>query len=190
MERKSYAFYLYMDAIEPRLYLGSEEACEAHVKEAKITHVLSLREPEALKCSLAPSVAHFHIVIEDDESENILQHLMPTHRWIQSALSSDPDARVLVHCRAGISRSATIIAHHLMQAHGIADDVALERVRKKREVDPNQGFRWQLRIQALAQSKHADFHPHMTELLAALPPCFQSDLYIASIIFSCLFLPC
>jgi len=49
---------------------------------------------------------------------------------------------VLVHCFAGVSRSATIVIAYLMQEHGLTLTDALMHVRKQRYfINPNDGFR-------------------------------------------------
>lgn len=136
--------FLYMDEILPRLYLGSREACDVHLTEAKITHVLSLWGPTAKPLRLTNAAfAHRTILVDDDESENLSQHFESAHQWIQSALSQD-QSRVLVHCRAGISRSPSIIAYHIMKTLNVSDTQAIDLICEKRAVDPNSGFRSQL----------------------------------------------
>jgi len=53
---------------------------------------------------------------------------------------------VLVHCYAGVSRSAALVAAHLMTRLGLSLTEAMARVRAARpEADPNPGFVAQLR---------------------------------------------
>ena len=48
---------------------------------------------------------------------------------------------VLIHCFAGISRSATILIAYLMRKNYIKYDVAKEQVKSKRDIiKPNPGF--------------------------------------------------
>jgi hypothetical protein len=57
------------------------------------------------------------------------------------------DARILVHCQAGISRSASFLIYHLMRSWEMTFDVAFRVVKQARKrINPNQGFRAQLRI--------------------------------------------
>ena len=54
---------------------------------------------------------------------------------------------MLVHCAAGVSRSASVVVAYLMYKKGLSLDDALDFVKSKREcVDPNFGFREQLQI--------------------------------------------
>lgn len=53
--------------------------------------------------------------------------------------------RVLVHCQAGISRSATICLAYLMQAQRVRLDEAFDFVKRRRQViSPNLAFMGQL----------------------------------------------
>lgn len=53
---------------------------------------------------------------------------------------------VLVHCQAGVSRSATIVIAYIMKKNKIKSKAALEFVQEKRPiVGPNDGFLEQLK---------------------------------------------
>lgn len=71
--------------------------------------------------------------------------------FVHSALSvgngvGNPPSKVLVHCNAGISRSATIIIAYLIIHRGKSYEEALPAVRKNRpSAKPNSGFEAQLR---------------------------------------------
>ncbi len=55
-------------------------------------------------------------------------------------------AKVLVHCRMGISRSSSFVLAYLMKYHGMRLEYALEYLKKKRPiVQPNPGFLHQLK---------------------------------------------
>lgn len=72
------------------------------------------------------------------------------NNFIEEALSSTtPGGRrgaVLVHCNAGVSRSAAVIVAFLMMNRGIRYDDAMALVRAARPIAcPNEGFRRQLK---------------------------------------------
>jgi dual specificity phosphatase 12 len=54
---------------------------------------------------------------------------------------------VLVHCQAGVSRSAAVVVAHVMRTRGVDPDEALAIVRAAHPAaDPNPGFRTQLAL--------------------------------------------
>jgi Dual specificity phosphatase, catalytic domain len=56
--------------------------------------------------SLVHGVCQLQIPVDDDESADLLQHFPTAAAFISNALTEG--GRVLVHCAAGISRSATV----------------------------------------------------------------------------------
>lgn len=65
----------------------------------------------------------------------------------EQATSAQPQARVLVHCIQGISRSGAVIVAHLMRAKSLDYPSALDLARKSRSIiTPNSGFGDQLRL--------------------------------------------
>ena len=84
------------------------------------------------------------VTIDDIPSANLKQYFKVCHRFIDSALADG--GVVLVHCWAGVSRSATIVISYLMQKHGISMLQATDRVRLQRWfINPNPGFKNQLK---------------------------------------------
>ena len=80
---------------------------------------------------------------------NSVEHLAVANAKQKGIDSTEPETerpRVLVHCRAGVSRSATLVIAYLMKRHGMSLDDALAHVRAKRpRIAPNEGFIQQLR---------------------------------------------
>jgi len=67
--------------------------------------------------------------------------------FLETTLSVSSNNKVLVHCRAGVSRSASVVIAFLMKHENISFDDALETVRNARpRVHPNRGFRSQLEL--------------------------------------------
>ncbi|CAG7836178.1 unnamed protein product [Allacma fusca] len=62
--------------------------------------------------------------------------------FIDNALATG--GKVLVHCREGISRSATLVIAYLMMKKGMTAKEAVRLVRNKRQIYPNDGFLLQL----------------------------------------------
>jgi len=86
-----------------------------------------------------------HVKLEDFPFAELAAHLPSTTAFIRDALRSSPEARVLVHCAEGISRSVSVVAAFLMAQYGWSPDDAVAYVKSKRIVaNPNVGFVQQL----------------------------------------------
>lgn len=85
-------------------------------------------------------IKRLHLPIDDHPQFNISQYFGVVDMFISDGLQKGEN--VLVHCAAGISRSATVLAAHLMAKYKITDEEALQTLRAIRpQVNPNQGFR-------------------------------------------------
>ena len=81
------------------------------------------------------------IQIDDVSSRNIIKYFGECLNFI------DGNEKVLVHCMAGVSRSATIVIVYIMWKKKMKFDDALNFVKNKRPiVDPNDGFVEQLKL--------------------------------------------
>ena len=84
---------------------------------------------------------HKRFEIDDDDHQNIIQYFGECLKFIKGK------EKVLVHCMAGASRSATIVIAYLMWTNKWKFDKALDFVTTKRPiVCPNDGFQSQLKI--------------------------------------------
>eukprot|EP00262_Sarcandra_glabra_P003764 TRINITY_DN1454_c0_g1_i1.p1 TRINITY_DN1454_c0_g1~~TRINITY_DN1454_c0_g1_i1.p1 ORF type:complete len:367 (-),score=39.54 TRINITY_DN1454_c0_g1_i1:507-1607(-) len=84
------------------------------------------------------------VPLRDMESENLLDYLDVCLDFIER---SRKEGSVLVHCFAGVSRSAAVITAYLMKTEQLSQEDALESVRKRCEfVCPNDGFLDQLKM--------------------------------------------
>ncbi|KAJ3812781.1 hypothetical protein EV368DRAFT_41057 [Lentinula lateritia] len=133
-----------MDQVIPGLWIGGLPSAmdTENLKKNKIYSVLSAMRG---KISIHETFVKHQIFLDDSEEEDILIHLLPAIAFIQSEL--DKGRGVLVHCQAGVSRSATIVAAYLMHNRRMGVEGALDLIRKARpEIDPNPGFIAQLEI--------------------------------------------
>lgn len=136
------------DLIEPGLYLGSIGAALnlGWLKRVGVTHILSVMASWSADQPQSPDDAAFqrrYVPITDASSTDIRSHFAPCYRWIAAAHAQN--GVVLVHCQAGVSRSATIVCSYLMRRDGLGRDAALELLRDKRsKARPNPGFMRQL----------------------------------------------
>ncbi len=105
---------------------------------------------------------------------DLAAHFPAVIEFVKAALAgstAEKAAKVLVHCRAGISRSATLVMAYLMESRAVDSlELAVRRVLDERPyVCPNVSFRQQLRDyeQALFQkSSFADDHSFLQFLSA------------------------
>lgn len=80
--------------------------------------------------------------LDDIWMEDISRTFGESVTFIDDALGRR--GKVLIHCLAGISRSATIAIAYLMLRHGQSVESAVMEVRRKRGIRPNEGFLRQL----------------------------------------------
>lgn len=86
-------------------------------------------------------VAYHRIIAGDSKEEDLLRHFDAACDFIHS----HRDKRVLVHCQAGVSRSATICVAYLMKHGGLFLEGAYMTVKGARKIIcPNIGFMKQL----------------------------------------------
>ena len=82
-------------------------------------------------------------MVGDTPNDNIKCFFKSSFNFIEENIAK---TNVLVHCQAGVSRSATIVIAYMMRKYQYGMDDALKRVKGRRPyVDPNKGFMKQLR---------------------------------------------
>jgi atypical dual specificity phosphatase len=137
--------------LEPFLYLGSQSAATSlpFLTAKGITHIISLGCPNTPtpKHFNNPSTTHLKLPLNDDSSGvSIHATVSQGVAFIREAVTSNPNARVLVHCKAGISRSSTVVTAYLMQEQGMSLRAGLGLIIQKRgQAYPNPGFLEQLK---------------------------------------------
>ncbi|MBN3272203.1 DUS16 phosphatase, partial [Polyodon spathula] len=130
--------------ILPHLYLGSQKDVlnKDLMAQNGITFVLnasnSCPKPDFI------SESHFmRIPVNDNYCEKLLPWLDKTNGFIDKAKVSN--CRVIVHCLAGISRSATIAIAYIMKTMSLSSDDAYRFVKDRRpSISPNFNFLGQL----------------------------------------------
>ncbi|KAI9209360.1 protein-tyrosine phosphatase-like protein [Polychytrium aggregatum] len=129
----------------PSLYISSLKPASSVdiLYQNRITHVLAVGLNMQ---SPFPNLCKYKIVsLEDSAEANLLECLPSAIEYISQAISKD--GRVLVHCVAGISRSASIIVAYLMKAQKLEYEQALEILHQQHpRAEPNSGFEEQLRL--------------------------------------------
>lgn len=129
-----------------RLWIDGCWAAEHGALRARgITAICALGEAEAGYPEPPQGVARHRITIHDYHYEPIGRHFEVATRFIHEEMAK-PNGRVLVHCAAGVSRSATICIAYLMRYQHLTLAAAYAVVLEARcIIDPNPGFMEQLR---------------------------------------------
>jgi dual specificity phosphatase 12 len=82
--------------------------------------------------------------VADEPSVRLNTHFKDATDYIRKSIQEGKN--VLVHCFAGVSRSASIVIAYLMRFHKMDYNVAYNYVKSKRPwINPNYGFQGQLR---------------------------------------------
>uniref|UniRef100_A0A8C5Q265 protein-serine/threonine phosphatase n=1 Tax=Leptobrachium leishanense TaxID=445787 RepID=A0A8C5Q265_9ANUR len=127
------------------LYLGSEWNASNldDLQKNKVSHILNVtREIDNF---FPETFTYLNIRVLDEENTNLLQYWKETHRFISSARQQH--SCVLVHCKMGISRSASTVIAYAMKQYEWTMEEALKYVKERRNVvQPNAGFMRQLHI--------------------------------------------
>jgi predicted protein tyrosine phosphatase len=133
------------EILEGKLYLTDRLAANDLTKMQKhgIRCIIALGNfHEHTVYDVHENITYNHIFIDDWETEPIQDYFTECIDFIKGT-----DGPVLVHCYAGISRSATIVIAYIMITLNMVYDDALQFVRSKRPiVNPNSGFEQSLRI--------------------------------------------
>ena len=86
---------------------------------------------------------YFNVRVYDDEKTDLLKHWDNTFKYITRAKADG--SKVLVHCKMGISRSASVVIAYAMKAYNWNFEQAITHVKKKRScIKPNKSFLSQL----------------------------------------------
>lgn len=86
---------------------------------------------------------YFNVRVYDDEKTNLLKHWDNTFKYISRARNEG--SKVLVHCKMGVSRSASVVIAYAMKAYNLNFSQAMKHVKKKRNcIKPNKSFLVQL----------------------------------------------
>lgn len=135
-----------MDAateIFDHVYLGSEWNASnlEELQKNGVHHILNVtREID----NFFPGMFNYlNIRVLDDEKTDLLKHWDDTFKYITRARKEG--SKVLVHCKMGVSRSASVVIAYAMKAFNWDFKKALDFVRQKRTcIKPNTSFLSQL----------------------------------------------
>ncbi|XP_055506011.1 dual specificity protein phosphatase 16 [Leucoraja erinacea] len=150
--------------ILPHLYLGCQRDVlnKELMQQIDVAYVLNASNT-CPKPDFIPETHFLRVPVNDSFSEKILPWLNKSVEFIEKAKASN--GCVLVHCLAGISRSATIAIAYIMKRMDMSLDEAYRFVKEKRPtISPNFNFLGQL----LDFEKGLKTHPGQTGMLSKL----------------------
>ncbi|XP_034127826.1 protein phosphatase Slingshot isoform X1 [Drosophila guanche] len=135
-----------MDAptkIFEHVYLGSEWNASnlEELQKNGVRHILNVtREIDNF---FPGTFEYFNVRVYDDEKTNLLKYWDDTYRYITRAKAEG--SKVLVHCKMGVSRSASVVIAYAMKAYKWEFQRALDHVKERRScIKPNKNFLSQL----------------------------------------------
>lgn len=130
--------------VTDHLYLSNARAAAdcSQLTRCRITCVVSATETES-SWPPAPGVERVHVPVSDTPASPLGDHFDEVADEIQR--TAERGGRTLVHCNAGVSRSAALCAAYLMKHRGLSLREAHSWLRTCRPVvRPNGGFWKQL----------------------------------------------
>ncbi|XP_049619530.1 protein phosphatase Slingshot homolog 1 isoform X1 [Syngnathus scovelli] len=125
------------------VYLGSEWNASnlEELQETGVGYILNVtREID----NFFPGTFHYHnIRVYDEEATDLLAHWNDTYNFIVKAKKNY--SKCLVHCKMGVSRSASTVIAYAMKEYGWSLEKAYNFVKEKRSITrPNPSFMRQL----------------------------------------------
>lgn len=128
----------------PNLYIGSQDCCCPNSLSCfKIDQVLSVGIEIEVSCRL-PNITYNFIPCLDLPETNLTPVMNQCFPIIRSALQNSKN--ILVHCNAGVSRSASIVIAFLIQEKHNSFEIAYAVLKSARPcIQPNPGFLNQLK---------------------------------------------
>lgn len=132
-----------MSKIFEQLYLGSriEASDREWLDNHHITHIVNCAIE--IPSYFPDHYSYLNLRLDDTPSQSIYHVLERSFHFILGAIGRG--GNVLVHCAAGISRSASMVIYFIMKTKEMSFQKALAYVTSKRDiVNPNQGFVYQL----------------------------------------------
>lgn len=133
------------DMISEHIYLGDRYAAfnKDWLLSNNVTHIVNMAAVTC-QCYFPGTFKYLSISILDTVSQDISQFFEACTKYINKAVNGG--GRVLVHCEAGRSRSATIVLQYMVTEYKLTLKAAYKRVKKARPiVMPNITFFSQLR---------------------------------------------
>jgi len=108
----------------------------------RVSHVVSITNTDVSFPS--DKLKHLQIWLEDESDSDLASNFERIFEFMREAVALN--GAVLVHCEAGISRSATTVIAYLVKYHSMSLEQAFRHTKERRRIiNPNSGFVEQLR---------------------------------------------
>lgn len=144
--------------VDQNIYIGNygDATNKGFLKSLGITHIVNCASE--IENAFPQAFAYYNLYMNDNQEEFVSHLFNPVLLWIQEAVKK---GRVLIHCAAGISRSATIIVAYLADKYNLPIPEALGFLRHKyRMANPNQNYFRQL-LEWKQQEQNSSGMPRM-----------------------------
>ena len=145
---------IWPDKVLDYMYIGSLRSAQTTTiyEQESIKYVVTCGRNMQINTA---GVVRLELGVEDVEGESLLPHFDAFRHFVES---SKGRGNVLVHCFAGLSRSATMVLSYLVSHEGMRlDDAMAKLVSIRPNVHPNATFMKELL--ALDASLHANERP-------------------------------
>lgn len=158
------------DEVYPNLYVGEDTIALSRVglRNLGITHLLNVAQGDSNYHVNGNNVLYHKVNIEymgleatDQMNFDLSIYFEKGANFIEKGLKSG--GKVMVNCKQGASRSATLVLAYLMMKCHMTAKEAVRTVRAKREIDPNEGFLQQIcnLNETLKKAGHFDKTPKL-----------------------------
>ncbi|XP_033867032.3 serine/threonine/tyrosine-interacting-like protein 2 [Acipenser ruthenus] len=152
-----------VDEVWPNVFIAEKSVAvnKARLKRLGITHILNAAHGTGVYTGpdfyTGLDIQYQGIEVDDFPDVDISKHFRPAAEFLDETLLTCR-GKILVDSMMGVSRSAVLVAAYLMIFHHMTIMEALMTIRKKRPINPNEGFLKQLRElnETLLEERTAD----------------------------------
>jgi protein phosphatase slingshot len=136
------------------LFLGTEWNASNYdaLSNDRITHILNVSSE--VDNFFLDTFKYLNIRVLDVEETDLMKEFDRANKFIQEA--KEQGSCCLVHCKMGVSRSASIVLAYLMKENNWTFEQAYQFAKQRRAcINPNDGFRQQLKTyESILQTKN------------------------------------
>ncbi|MFK7827302.1 MAG: dual specificity protein phosphatase family protein [Oligoflexales bacterium] len=133
--------------IVPELLISGHSVADnlEQLRYLGVTHILNVTSNNPPLPKILKNFNVLRLELEDEPTEDLTDSFDLAYKFISDAIKENERAKVLVHCSAGQSRSASMLLYYLMRTRSLSLQDALTFSRSiKPNISPNYGFMKQL----------------------------------------------